>query len=375
MTVAAPPQTAAWPYPRVLAVVGDYNGCSLYRVLAPVAELQRQGAPMGAAAWTWKDSPELGSLMLRYDAVVLARLSWAASDRGYGLRWVGALKLAGKRVWYEVDDDLFSGWITHQQVRGGTHKGKSVEELEAERLGRIFALRLCDGVLVTTQRLATVVRQYTDAPVAVVPNAIDWRWARAVLRGAGPRDVPPVTVGWAGGARPDADTAEMAWAWGELARRRPDVRFVVQGHQPRPVYAAVPRERITAIGWLPLEHYLVGLRNVDVACCPLADKPFNRTKTPIKSWEASAAGSAVVASPTVYRQTITHGEDGYLCATGEEWLAALERLVDDAQERRRLAGNLRRRVATEHSLEANAWRWPAAWTRLAAAGGLIRRVA
>jgi glycosyltransferase involved in cell wall biosynthesis len=356
-------------------MVGDYNGCSMYRVFAPCAELQRQGAPPGAAEWIWKDHPQLGHYLLGCDAVVLSRLSWAAADRADAARWVGGLRLAGRRVWYEVDDDLFSPWITHQQLRGGTRPDKTEEQLEGERLARIFALSLCDGVTVTSQRLATVVRQYTapEVPVAVVPNAIDWRWARAVVREGGPRDVPPVTVGWAGGARPDADTEAMAWAWGELARRRPAVRFVVQGHQPRRIYEAVPRDRITAIGWLPLESYLVGLRNVDVACCPLADKPFNRCKTTVKAQEAAAAGSAVVASPTIYRQLITPGEDGLLCETGPEWLAALERLVDDDVERRRLGRNLRRTVATEHSLEANAWRWPAAWTRLwtaAHSGGL-----
>ena len=363
---------AGWPYPRVLHLVGDRTGCTMYRVFQPVAELQRQGAPAWAAAWTWKDTPELGDLLLRYDAVVLARLSWAGTNRADGYRWIGGLRAIGRRVWYEVDDDLFSPWITHQQLRGGTRPDKTPEQLEGERQARIDALGWCDGAIVTSQRLATVVRQYTDALVVVVPNAIDWRWARAVIKQAGPREVPPVTVGWAGGARPDADTAEMAWAWGELARQRPDARFVVQGHQPRPVYDAVPQDRITAIGWLPLDYYVAGLRNVDIACCPLADKPFNRAKTPVKVFEAAAAGSAVVASPTVYRAVLTHGEDGYLCETGEEWLGALERLVDDETERRRLAGNLRRRVATAHSLEANAWRWPAAWTRLAQSGGPVR---
>jgi glycosyltransferase involved in cell wall biosynthesis len=141
------------------------------------------------------------------------------------------------------------------------------------------------------------------------------------------------------------------------------------------VYAQVPRERIRAIDWLPLEAYPLGLREIDVACCPLADAPFNRCKTPIKAWEAAACGSAVVASPTVYGPTLTHGEDGYLCATKEEWLGALERLVEDATERRRVRDNLRRRVATACSLEGNAWRWPAAWARLAARAGEGRRAA
>jgi len=363
------------PAPRVLVLVPDASGCAAYRAFQPVAELQRQGAPVGAVEWGWHTDADLEKIFLAFDAVVLARLRWDAPYREFGRRWVSALHAAGLFVWYEVDDDLFSPWIVRQQLRGGILPDESPAVKEQHRRSRIDALQLCDGVTVTSQRLATVVRQYTDAPVEVVPNALDWRWFKAVLALAGPRTVPPLTVGWAGGARPDADVEPMAWAWGQLAQRHPEVTFVVQGHQPRPVYEAVPAARIRAIDWLPVGEYPLGLRNVDVACCPLADAPFNRCKTPIKAWEAAACGSAVVASPTIYGQTLTHGEDGYLCATKEDWLGALERLVADDAERRRLARNLRRRVATEHSLEANAWRWPAAWSRLATRTGAGRRTA
>ena len=47
----------------------------------------------------------------------------------------------------------------------------------------------------------------------VVPNAIDVPWFRRVLRGA-QRRTDGMTIGWAGGIRPDRDLAEMAQAWG-----------------------------------------------------------------------------------------------------------------------------------------------------------------
>lgn len=358
-----------WPFPRVLTLVPDASACAMYRAFQPVAELQRQGAPVGAVEWGHHMDPRLDELFWRFDAVVLARLRWEPGQQAHGRRFVDTLHRAGLLVWYEVDDDLFSPWIVPQHVKGGILAEETPAQKEAHRLSRIHALGLCDGVTVTSQRLATVVRQYTDAPVEVVPNALDWRWFKAVLKAGKPRVVPPVTVGWAGGARPDADVEPMAWAWGQVAQKHPGVTFVVQGHQPRPVYEAVPPDRIRPIGWLPLEGYPLGLRNVDVACCPLADAPFNRSKSPIKAWEAAAAGAAVVASPTVYRwngsHTLRHGEDSYLAASREDWLEALERLVVDPAERKRVGRNLRRRVAGELSLEQNVWRWPAAWSRLA----------
>ncbi len=348
---------------RLLALVGDVSGCSLYRVWQPFAALQAQGYP---AEWGWRDDLSLERVAPAFDAYLLPRISWKAAHLPEALRWFDLVQGAGKCVFYEADDDLFSEWIVPQQKRG-IQQDTPVEQLEQERKARILTLQRCDGATVSSPRLATVVRQFTDAPVAVVPNALDLDWFRAVQRVArqkAKRAVPPLTVGWAGGNRPDADLTPMAEAWGRLARRYPAVTFVVQGHQPAIIREHVPPDRLRTIPWLAPEAYPVGLRNIDIGCAPLSETPFNRAKSCIKVWEYAASGAAVVASPTVYQQTITDGEDGYLCETADAWEAALSRLIEDEPHRRKLARRLLRRVEREHSLAGNAWRWPAAWASL-----------
>lgn len=366
--------------PKVLALVANEetrpghpptaSGSVLWRLFQPLAEVQRQG--LAVAEWEWKDARALDTIGPAFDVFVTPRLSWTREEYRGALRWFGLLRRLGKRTIYEVDDDLFSPWIVRQQKGGGVGSEKPVEQLEQERLDRIAALRLCDGVTVSTQRLATVVAQYTDAPVAVVPNAIDLRWFQAVQRhgtrvDGGPPRAPrgEVTIGWAGGTRPDGDLEQMAIAWGQVAQRHGHVTFVVVGHQPKVVYEHVPAHRIRAVAWLPIDAYPLGLRGIDIACCPLEDRPFNRCKTAIKSWEAAASGSAVVASPLIYGSTITHGEDGLLCQTADEWEEALCLLVEDAHRRKQFARRLLRRVEREHTLEREAWRWPVAWAQLA----------
>lgn len=356
--------------PSVLALVGEHPACAAWRVWQPFAALQQRGY---AAEWVWKDDPRGDRLAAAFDAYLLPRVYWRPAFQADARRWFAAVHRAGKLAWYEADDDIFSEWVVPQQ-KAGVGADKTLEELERERQWRLAALRWCDGAVVSTQRLATVVARYTDAPVAVVPNAIDLRWFRAV-QATQKRTVPPLTVGWAGGARPDRDVDVMAEAWGRIARRYPAVTFVVQGHQPRCVYDQVPAERIRAIDWLPVEAYPLGLANVDIACCPLADAPFNRSKTPIKAWEAAASGSAVVASPTVYGQVIEHGATGYLCETADAWEDALAHLIEDEDRRQRLARRLLRRVEREHSLETQWWRWPAAWADLAARARTFWRAA
>ena len=349
--------------PSTLTLVGEPSGCTLWRTWQPIAMLQQKGYP---AEWEHNEQRLVAAVAPAFDAYVLARLSWKGQDYQMGARWVEAMHRAGKVVLYEADDDLFSPWIIPQQ-KAGVQKGATIAQLEDERMARVRALQLCDGVTVSTPRLATVVRQYVaeDVPVEVVPNYLDYRWFRAVQRAGGPTPHygPPgsVVIGWVGGTRPDSDVLVMLQAWGIIAQRYAQAHFVVAGYQFDTVAEHVPPQRLTRLPWLPLESYPLAYRGIDVGCCPLVDRPFNRCKTPIKAYEFAASGAAVVASPTVYRAAISDGVDGALVTTLDEWVHALSRLVEDAALRRTWARALRRKVAREYGLEANAWRWGAAW--------------
>jgi glycosyltransferase involved in cell wall biosynthesis len=356
--------TAFGPHqPKVLTLIGELNGnldgCSLWRCLQPMAELQRQGYPL-PTGWDRMANDQLASLVHLYDAIVLARHHWHPADMEKGEWWINAHRKAGIAVIYEVDDDTFTDNFVRRVI--DTH-GKEPEKAEAIRAGTVATVRLCDGVTVSSQRLATIVRQLTDRPVVVVPNYIDLDWFRSVQRQA-KRLVKGLSIGWAGGARPDADVEQMADAWARIAARFPHVTFVVQGHHAPAIYSRVPHDRIAAIEWLPIAQYPAGLVNIDIGCCPLSDTPFNRAKTFIKAMEYAATGAAVVASPTVYGQILEHGKDGYICRSADEWETALAILVESANTRKRLAQNLLRKVEREHSLAGNVWRWPAAWQEI-----------
>ena len=180
----------------------------------------------------------------------------------------------------------------------------------------------------------------------------------------GKRKIEGLTIGWAGGNRPDGDLTEMAVAWGRIAKRYPDVTFVVMGHQPGVVSEHVPESRLKRIPWMSQFEYPLGLVGIDIGCCPLEDRPFNRCKTPIKSWEYALSGAAVVASPTVYGQCITDGLNGHLATTADQWEEYLSHYVELEDERYYTAGSLKRDVLEKWSLKKNYWRWPAAWRRL-----------
>ena len=347
--------------PSMLGMVGDLSGPSLWRCLQPFSALERRGYP---AHWDFKDARGIGLLAPRYDAILLSRLAWPPERRRLAEAWFSMLRRAGKLVVYDCDDDVFTSELSRRSLALGLADGKSYAELEAERLERVWAVKQCDGVTVSTRRLATVVRGITDRPVAVVPNAIDLHWFRRVLRGA-PRRLPGPTIGWSGGRRPDDDLEQVAVAWGRIASRFERVTFVVGGYLPPVVAAHVPAERLVAVPWLPLERYPAGIRDVDLACCSVADTPFNRSKSAIKAYEAAVAGAAVVATPTVYGGLIEDGVTGLLAETADDWEAALAGLLEHPAHRAILARRLLKVVEREHSLDGNLHKWPEAWQRIA----------
>lgn len=346
--------------PAVLSLVGDSSACAMWRIFQPFSALRLRGYP---AASAFNADPHALDNIHAYDAILLCRLSWWGKDRKKAINgFFKPFHDQGKRVWYECDDDLFSPFVVQQQHQG-IAKGKTLAQLEEERTSSAWAMAQCDGVTVTTQRLAAVVRQYTDTPVVVIPNAIDVDWFTAVQQ-HGTREVPGLTIGWAGGNRPDGDLKLMAQAWGRIAERHPDVTFVLIGHQPWVVSEYVPEHRIKRLPWREQTEYPLSLVNVDIACCPLENRPFNRCKSGIKVMEAGLSGSAVVASPTVYDKFVTDGTNGRIAEDVDDWEEALSTYVEHEEYRRETARHLKADVLAKWSLRRNVWRWPDAWQKL-----------
>jgi glycosyltransferase involved in cell wall biosynthesis len=346
--------------PPLLALVGDDSGCSMWRAWQPVRCLRLHGYPCD---WVATRDPGLLAVPVRYQAVLLCRQAWAREHRHGAKATLRRWKERGLRLLFEADDDLFTPFSVLQQL-GRINPEKTRPQLEADRAAALWVLGQVDGVTVSTQYLASTVRRFTDAPVAVVPNAIDAEWFLERQEGV-PRPVPGPTIGWAGGNRPDADLAAMAVAWGRIAQRFPDVTFRVVGHQPPVLAEHVPEDRLHRTEWLPTHDYPRALVGLDIGCCPLEETPFNRSKTSIKAWEYALSGAAVVASPTVYGRVLRHGQNGHLAATAGEWEHALASLLERPDDRAEQADALRREVLAKWSLRRNYWRWPHAWNRLA----------
>ncbi len=94
------------------------------------------------------------------------------------------------------------------------------------------------------------------------------------------------------------------------------------------------------------------IRACDVGIMPLPDTPWERGKCAYKIVQYMGCSLPVVASPVgMNRQIVTNGENGFLAATGVEWVESLEALRRDSGMRRRMGHAGRIKAEREYSLQ------------------------
>lgn len=340
--------------PSVLAISGRKgSGSDWWRGIMPFSFMQRAGMPV---AWADNLEQSIAQETALYDIIVLLRLLFPSSHDAK--QYVKTCHRHGKTVIMDLDDDL----LVHTSYIESALTADEVAELNTDVPRLRGTIQHVDGITCTNAHLAARVQSATGRPVAIIPNLLDFQWwdlvqSAAVTKPKG----DTVTIGWVGGRRNDMDIAEMAPAWGEVARLRPNVRFHVAGHQSDLLMGYIPSDRVTAIPWTGVETYPLAYIGVDIGCCPLARSAFNLSKTAIKAVEFAATRIPVVASPTVYSGSLS-GID--IVRSVDDWVCALIALVDDADERDARGQSLRDEAYKRWSLQENWLAFPRGWEQI-----------
>jgi len=339
--------------PRVLALSTVADGCALYRIWMPLVALRHAG-------WDarWIPEAELEPWHLyQTDVLVVPRLG---GDPDQVMRLVADARRARCRLVYECDDDLWSPALENPAYAG------LVAHADAMRI----LLRECDAATTTNAVLAGRLRAEAGRrlPVYVLPNAVDPRvWATA----GGGRTDHRLTVGVHGAHSHARDWEPLLGAFRAVAERHPEVRLLCGGYTP-PGFERVPG--LLSVPFQPLAAYPHLVAELDIACCPLEDTAFNRSKSPIKWLESAMAGAAGVVSETVYGPAVRSAGGRSVAAIvprerdrdPDAWAEAILRLVEDDALRSRMRKAARAAVAQRFAI-ANRWPgWARAYREIAA---------
>lgn len=352
------------------------GACQHLRLTAPFAWLQRH------EAWPPLQYALGGSLPRRLIRLMLGganrltsgrayprpspRLELAPSTRAQALLVYreekpelvdAAYRLARRRgipVVYDTDDLLLA--VPEPQAVAEWYK--------ALRPHLIDWVRQADLVTVSSPALAAELAEHNPA-VTVLPNFIDVElWSISEIP---PPNDDPVTIGFWGGSGHLPDLRPLTPVFRHLKQRYGrKVRFLFCGCCDPELMTL---EDVRSGGFVKsyAEYASMTLRRrLDIALAPLVRNRFNRCKSPIKFFEYSIRGACgVYADLEPYQAVVRHGENGFLIGSdAEEWVGALEQLVDDPECRYRMARQAQADVLAHHSPDQEAWRWREAYKQV-----------
>jgi len=326
----------------VLSSIYEFkNGCFFVRIHVPFLELKEKGHTLSYAILGKMDEEKM---LEENDILVFARLY-----RIDPFKLLYRAKAKGKKVVYEIDDDI---WTIPPVNPAQTFFSPLAKEM-VEGL-----LKEADLVTTTTDYLKGNLLKF-NKNVWVCPNAISFNQFKERAR-----QKSKLKIGWSGSITHYDDLLIIIDVIKDLQDKY-DFDFQIQGLSSCPLISQVYEYGFyKKQGWMPeyntffekgLQFYekLKSFKNFrhipfyvpelhpkvlsdldwDIGLAPLADNKFNRSKSCIKFYEYCGVGTVTLASDVIpYNQEVN-----YLAKnTYKDWYRKLEKLIVDEKFRNQI---------------------------------------
>jgi len=249
-----------------------------------------------------------------------------------------SLPTAGKKIWI-WQRRLFSfDMMVRLQGQLMERRFLTIQEWDDDplrweehfRQSRYIEFHSAHAIQASTSVLAEYLRQF-NPEVKVFPNCIAQLPPLRFPTG------PTVTIFFGALNRENDWKPIMPDLNSVLKRQGRRVRMIVV--HDREFFDSVQSPNKEFYPFCDYSHYQNLLLQSDISLLPLLPSRFNRMKSDLKFLECAAWGTAALASPTVYADTVRHGETGLLYENKDEFEDYLTQLIDDAALRQRLASN------------------------------------
>lgn len=197
------------------------------------------------------------------------------------------------------------------------------------KFGDMYTFRAVHAVQTSTEPLAEHLRQY-NPNVVVFPNRV-----AELPPPPEPSDPDGPVRAFFGALNREEDWAELMPSINRVLAEFAG-RVEVEVVHDQAFFDALTFEHKRFKPFAPFDDYAATLERCDVALLPLRETPFNSMKSDLKFMESAARGTAVLASPTVYKQSVRDGETGLLFETVEDFEQKFRQLLGDRELRDRL---------------------------------------
>jgi glycosyltransferase involved in cell wall biosynthesis len=219
-----------------------------------------------------------------------------------------------------------------------------------QKYSRPLRIREFEKFVRTMERCAAVVAgndflgrmaEACGKPTTILPTPVDV--AKYVVRDVEPNEL---TIGWVGLSDGFVYLRHIQPALQELTRLFPRLKLRVVSDKPLQLEGV----NVENLEWR-LEREQANLSSFTIGIMPLTDTLWTRGKCGYKILQYMAAGIPSVSSAVGANvDIVSHGENGFLAKTDEDWVRLIATLADDAVLRKKFALKGRQLVENKYSL-------------------------
>ncbi|MEG3866129.1 glycosyltransferase [Microcoleus sp. Z1_B2] len=248
-------------------------------------------------------------------------------------QFVLAARQGGTKVLYSTDDLVFDPFkLEHNDA----YRSMSIEEKimykdEVKRCQQ--ALSICDGAIVTTEKLGSELINYLpNKPILVSRNLMSSEMEKLAMQARLMEKIEDglIRIAYFSGTKThQKDFAECGNALLKIMSEFPQVRLMIVGLLDIPDSFEQFKHRIDIEPYREWQELPKLYRIIDINLAPLEqNNEFTECKSELKYFEAGIMSIPTVASDVIpFQVAIQHGQNGYLCRTTEDWANALRELI------------------------------------------------
>jgi glycosyltransferase involved in cell wall biosynthesis len=155
-------------------------------------------------------------------------------------------------------------------------------------------------------------------------------------------------IGWTGSHSTTKYLLEVEKILKQIQQRHPAVELLIIADRRPPLSI-----RYTFQVWDP-DTEIADLEKIDIGIMPLPDDEWSKGKCGFKAIQYMALKIPCVLSPVgVNSRIVTNGLNGFLCATGEQWMDALGKLIGEPALRESMGEAGRKSIIENYSVSSN----------------------
>jgi glycosyltransferase involved in cell wall biosynthesis len=258
--------------------------------------------------------------------------------------WIIA-KVMGKKIIYDFDDAI---WLTDKnegilsRIVRWRSKVKSI-------------IRWSHKVSCGNHYLSDFARQF-NTNVVFNPTTIDTSYHLPRKK-----ESNEIVIGWTGSHSTLKYLDEIVPVIQHLERKyQGDRVYPGGGVRPSLVFVVIankmPGLPVRSLRYIPWnrETEIEDLSNIDIGIMPLPNDDWSKGKCGFKLLQYMAIGIPSIASPVgANMEIISNGVEGFICAGSQQWIEALERLIEDPALRIQMGKAGRTKVGKRYSVDSN----------------------